>query len=84
MELVQIVIGSIFVYNIVLFYFFGICPFIGVSTKLETAFGMGGAVTFVMVISSIITYLITNYHRINNIFLISKRAVIYDFDVLRL
>ena len=61
MEIIKIVIGSVLVYNIVLFYFFGICPFIGVSTKLETAFGMGGAVTFVMVISSIITYLINVY-----------------------
>lgn len=61
MEIFKIVIGSVFVYNIVLFYFFGVCPFIGVSTKLETAYGMGGAVTFVMVIASVITYLINNY-----------------------
>ncbi len=61
MEYVIIIIGSIFVNNIVLSKFLGICPFIGVSKKVETAIGMTGAVTFVMVISTIVTFLIQKY-----------------------
>lgn len=53
-----ILIGSIFVNNFVLSKFLGICPFLGVSKKVETAIGMGMAVTFVMVLASIITYII--------------------------
>ncbi len=58
MEYVLIIIGAVFVSNIVLNQFLGICPFIGVSSKVETALGMTGAVTFVMVISTLVTYLI--------------------------
>ncbi len=61
MEYVIIIIGSVFVNNIVLSKFLGICPFIGVSKKVETAIGMTGAVTFVMVIATIVTYLIQKY-----------------------
>jgi electron transport complex protein RnfA len=61
MEYVYIIIGAIFVNNIVLMKFLGICPFIGVSKKVDTAVGMTGAVTFVMVIATIVTYLIQKY-----------------------
>lgn len=61
MEYVIIIIGAIFVNNIVLSQFLGICPFLGVSTKVETSVGMGGAVTFVMALSSLIVYLIQYY-----------------------
>jgi len=60
MEYVIIIIAAVFVSNIVLNQFLGICPFIGVSSKVETAIGMTGAVTFVMVIATLVTYLI--YH----------------------
>ena len=56
-----IIIGSIFVNNIVLAQFLGICPFLGVSSKVETSLGMGAAVTFVMALSAVVTWLIQNY-----------------------
>jgi len=56
-----IIITAIFVNNIVLAQFLGICPFLGVSKKISTAMGMTGAVTFVMVIATIVTYLIQHY-----------------------
>ena len=61
MEYILIIISAIFVNNIVLAQFLGICPFIGVSNKVETSLGMTGAVTFVMVIATIFTYLIQEY-----------------------
>ena len=61
MEYVFIVIAAIFVNNIVLSQFLGICPFLGVSKKISTAAGMAGAVTFVMVIATIVTYLIQTF-----------------------
>lgn len=61
MEYVIIIIAAVFVSNIVLNQFLGICPFIGVSNKVDTAFGMTGAVTFVMVIATIVTYIIFKY-----------------------
>ncbi len=61
MEYLIIIISAIFVNNIVLSQFLGICPFLGVSTKVETSLGMGGAVTFVMAISSLVVYLIQYY-----------------------
>jgi len=61
MEYIIIIISAIFVNNIVLAQFLGICPFIGVSSKVETSVGMTGAVTFVMVIATIVTYLIQKY-----------------------
>ena len=56
-----IIIGAIFVNNFVLTKFLGICPYIGVSKKLDSAFGMGFAVTFVMSIASAITWIIYTY-----------------------
>ncbi|MDY3978638.1 MAG: electron transport complex subunit RsxA [Tidjanibacter sp.] len=61
MGIFAIIIGSIFVNNVVLSQFLGICPFLGVSTKVNTALGMGAAVTFVMAISSIVVYLLQYY-----------------------
>ncbi len=61
MEYIYIIIGAIFVNNVVLFYFLGICPFLGVSNKVSTAAGMSGAVLFVMTIATIVTWLIQNY-----------------------
>lgn len=58
MTYIIIIITAIFVNNIVLNQFLGICPFLGVSKKISTAAGMTGAVTFVMVIATIVTYLI--------------------------
>ena len=56
-----IIIGSIFVNNVVLAQFLGICPFLGVSSKVETSMGMGAAVTFVMALSAVVTWLIQTY-----------------------
>ena len=61
MEYFVIIISSIFVNNIVLSQFLGICPFLGVSGKVSTSLGMGVAVTFVLAIASIAAYLI-QYH----------------------
>ncbi len=55
--LIAIALTSIFVQNFVLVKFYGICPFLGVSKKLDTALGMGMAVTFVMTLASIMTWL---------------------------
>ncbi len=54
-EIMLIAISAVLVNNFVLSQFLGICPFLGVSKKLETALGMGGAVVFVMTVSSCIT-----------------------------
>ena len=61
MEYILIIISAVFVNNIVLIKFLGICPFIGVSNKIETSIGMTGAVAFVMVIATIVTYLMQQY-----------------------
>ena len=53
-----IFISAIFVNNIVLSQFLGICPFLGVSKKISTALGMGAAVTFVMALATLVTYLL--------------------------
>ena len=58
MEYIIIIIGAIFVNNIVLNQFLGICPFIGVSKKIPTAIGMSGAVLFVMTLATIVTWVI--------------------------
>ena len=59
--LFAIVIGAIFVNNVGLSQVLGICPFLGVSSKVETSLGMGMAVTFVMALSSIVTWTLQNY-----------------------
>ena len=58
MAYILIFISAILVNNIVLSQFLGICPFLGVSKKIETAKGMGLAVTFVLVIATVVTYLL--------------------------
>ena len=60
-ELLIIAIGSAIVNNVVLSQFLGICPFLGVSKKVETATGMGGAVVFVITIASFVTGLIYKF-----------------------
>lgn len=57
-SLLLIIIGAVFVNNFVLARFLGLCPFLGVSKKVETALGMGMAVTFVMVVASACTWLL--------------------------
>lgn len=59
--LFAIIIGAIFVNNVVLSQFLGICPFLGVSSKVETSLGMGMAVTFVMGLSSVVTWCLHHY-----------------------
>ncbi|MBQ5737939.1 MAG: electron transport complex subunit RsxA [Alistipes sp.] len=59
--LFAVVIGAIFVNNVVLSQFLGICPFLGVSSKVDTSLGMGMAVTFVMALSSIVTWALQRY-----------------------
>ena len=56
-----IIIGAIFVINVVLAQFLGICPFLGVSSKVETSLGMGAAVTFVMALTSVVAWSIQTY-----------------------
>ena len=56
-----IIVGAIFVNNVVLAQFLGICPFLGVSSKVETSLGMGAAVTFVMAIAAVVAWLIQTY-----------------------
>jgi electron transport complex protein RnfA len=58
MTLILIIISAIFVNNIVLSQFLGICPFLGVSKKISTALGMTGAVLFVMILATIVTWLL--------------------------
>ena len=60
-ELLLIAVGSAFVNNVVLSQFLGICPFLGVSKNVKTAGGMGGAVIFVITISSFVTGLIYKF-----------------------
>ena len=58
---ISILITAIFVNNIVLSQFLGICPFLGMSKKIDSALGMGAAVTFVMLLATIVTYLLQIY-----------------------
>ena len=58
MEYILIFISAIFVNNIVLSQFLGICPFLGVSKKVETALGMSAAVAFVLTIATIVTFVL--------------------------
>ena len=61
MEYILIIISAVFVNNVVLAQFLGICPFLGVSNKISTAMGMAIAVTFVITLATIATYLIQIY-----------------------
>lgn len=61
MEYFLILISAVFVNNILLSQFLGICPFLGVSNKLSTAAGMSGAVCFVITLATLVTYLLQYY-----------------------
>ena len=61
MEYILIFISAIFVNNIVLAQFLGICPFLGVSKKIDTSLGMSAAVAFVMVLATLVTWLVQTY-----------------------
>ncbi|GAB6394392.1 MAG: electron transport complex subunit RsxA [Bacteroidales bacterium] len=61
MEYVLIFVAAVFVNNIVLAQFLGICPFLGVSKKIETAAGMSAAVMFVLTLATIVTFLVQKY-----------------------
>lgn len=60
-ELIIILIGAALVNNVVLSQFLGLCPFLGVSKKVETAAGMGGAVIFVITIASLLTSIVYKF-----------------------
>lgn len=60
-KILLMMVNAILVNNFVLARFLGCCPFLGVSKKVETAFGMGMAVTFVMALASLFTYLVQHY-----------------------
>lgn len=61
MEYILLIISAIFVNNVVLAQYLGVCPFLGVSNKVNTALGMSGAVVFVIVLATMVTYLIHTY-----------------------
>ena len=61
MEIILIFVSAIFVNNVVLSQFLGICPFLGVSKKVGTAVGMTAAVTFVIAIATLVTFLLQKY-----------------------
>lgn len=61
MEYIIIIISAVFVNNIVLAQFLGICPYLGVSSRVSTSIGMSGAVMFVMTLATIVTFLIYHY-----------------------
>jgi electron transport complex protein RnfA len=61
MKVVLVFLSAAIVNNLVLAYFLGVCPFLGVSKRLDTALNMGLATTFVMTLAAVITWLINNY-----------------------
>jgi electron transport complex protein RnfA len=61
MEYILLIISAVLVNNVVLVQFLGICPFLGVSSKIETSVGMGIAVIFVMSLANLVTFLVQNY-----------------------
>ncbi len=61
MEYILIIISAIFVNNVVLMKFLGVCPFFGVSKQVGTAVGMSGAVVFVMTVATIVTFILQKY-----------------------
>ena len=60
-EYILILVSTIFVNNIVLVKFLGLCPFMGVSRKVETAIGMSAATTFVLTLSAVLSYIVNNW-----------------------
>ncbi len=61
MNLLMMFVAAIFVQNYVLYYFLGICPFLGVSKKIDSAVSMGMAVTFVMTITAVVSWMINHW-----------------------
>jgi electron transport complex protein RnfA len=61
MEYILLIIGAVFVNNIVLTQFLGICPYLGVSNKINTAIGMGAAVVFIITLATTVTWLVQHY-----------------------
>ncbi len=61
MEYILIIVSAVFVNNILLMQFLGVCPFLGVSNKVSTATGMSGAVIFVIALATLVTYLLQYY-----------------------
>jgi len=61
MEYLILILSAVLVNNVVLVQFLGICPFLGISNKIETSAGMGVAVIFVMSLANLVTYLIQTY-----------------------
>ncbi len=61
MDYFVIIVSAIFVSNIVLTQFLGICPFLGVSTRISTSIGMGGAILFVMTLATMVTWIFQYY-----------------------
>ncbi|MBP5643257.1 MAG: RnfABCDGE type electron transport complex subunit A [Bacteroidales bacterium] len=66
MKIIIILISTIFVNNVILAQFLGICPFLGTSKKTSTAVGMGAAVIFVLVLATLVTYLLNKYLLVPN------------------
>lgn len=60
MDLILIILSAVFVNNIVLTQFLGICPFLGVSNKISTSLGMGAAVVFVLTLATLVTFVVNN------------------------
>ncbi len=88
-KLLMIIVGSIFIYNVILSRFLGICPYLGVSKQLSSAFGMGAAVIFVLTMASAATYVVYYYllapteANIWYLLLGSGDPAAYDFTYLR-
>jgi electron transport complex protein RnfA len=61
MEYILIIVSAVFINNIIFAQFLGVCPFLGVSNRMSTAIGMGSAVTFVLVLATILTFLLFTY-----------------------
>ncbi|MDR1665146.1 MAG: electron transport complex subunit RsxA [Clostridiales bacterium] len=74
MQVILIFLSAVLVNNFVMSRFLGICPFLGVSKKVETAFGMGVAVTFVMALASAVTFLVYN-------FILVKLEITYLYNI---
>ena len=79
MHYFELTVGAILVNNFVLSRFLGICPFLGVSKRIDTALGMGGAVIFVMTLASFVTALISEF-----LLKINIGGTVYDISFLQL
>ena len=78
-ELLLILLTAVLINNPVLYYFLGLCPYLGVSSKVDMALGMGMAVTFVMTVAASLTWVINNLI----IFYLSTSSINIDLGFLR-